>query len=261
MRELIARMCAAVLYVFSPGRRKLVTENISKTGWAATRAVVFGVFRLQATNIIEMFASSRWNSDSMQGWFEFEGRDALDRALAEGKGTILVTGHIGSWELGALYLQQLGYELHVVAGVQMNKLLTGAIKETKEKHGIHVINPEDSYRKLLKALASNAIVALLVDGNIYTGGEEVPFFGATARVPEGPLRLARASGAPIIGGYCRRLAAKRFKVHMEPLMTARELEAMTQREALERLYGAVERIIGSNADQWCLFRRFWEGTA
>lgn len=257
VRELVVRVCALVFCVFSPGQRKNVAENISRTGRSATRSLVFGIFRLHTRNIIEMFSSSLWKNDRICGWFEFEGKDMLNRTLAEGKGAILVTGHLGSWELGALYLQALGYDLYVVAGVQMNRLLTGAVKEAKEKRGIQVINPENSYRKLLKALASNAIVALLVDGNIYTGGEELLFFGAPARVPDGPVRLAKASGAPIIGGYCRRLGNSRCKLQLEAIMSAREVEVIPEREALDRVYGTVERFIGQNADQWCMFRRFW----
>jgi KDO2-lipid IV(A) lauroyltransferase len=260
-RELVARVCAFLFYIFSPGKRKNVAENVSRTGHPVTRDLVSGIFRLQTKNIIELFASSRWKDAEIVSWFEFEGRDALDRTLAEGKGAVLVTGHIGSWELGARYFQALGYSLHVVAGVQMNKLLTGAVKEAKEKRGIHVINPENSYRKLLKALASNSTVALLVDGNIYTGGREMLIFGAKARVPDGPVRLAKASGAPIIGVYCRRLGNRRFKMHLEEIVSAREIETIPEGEALVRVYGAVGRFIEQNVDQWCLFRRLWEGAS
>jgi hypothetical protein len=40
-------------------------------------------------------------------------------------------------------------------------------------------------------------------------------------------------------------------------MSAREVEVIPEREALDRVYGTVERFIGQNADQWCMFRRFW----
>jgi lauroyl/myristoyl acyltransferase len=258
VRESTARACALFQFAFSPQKRKNVTENISRTGKPATVRSVLGIFALHSRNIIEIFSSSLWKEDAITRRFEMEGKDALDQALAEGKGAILVTAHIGSWELGALYLQALGLDLHVVAGVQMNRLLTGAVKEAKEKRGIQVINPDDSYRKLIKALAANAIVALLVDGNIYSGGTDIAFFGARARVPDGPLRLARASGAPIVGGYCRRLDSRRCKIHIERIMKAHEIESMSERDALNRVYGTIERFIGQNADQWCMFRRFWE---
>jgi lauroyl/myristoyl acyltransferase len=118
-----------------------------------------------------------------------------------------------------------------------------------------VISPDDSYRKLLKALASNGVVILLVDGNIYTGGVDLPFFGKATRLPDGPARLSRTSGAPVLGGYCRRMGNRRLTLHVEHIMDAGEIESLPERDALARIYGAVERLIARNADQWCMFRR------
>jgi lauroyl/myristoyl acyltransferase len=257
MRGAVAEVCAGIDYALSGPKRRNVAENIAAAGLPATRKRVFGIFKLHATNVIEMFASSAWENDIILGWCELEGRDELERALAGGKGVILVSVHTGSWEIGARCLQALGYRLHVVAGVQMNRLFTGAVREAKEKRGIEVINPDDSYRKLLKALSANGVVILLVDGNIYTGGAELPFFGRTTRLPDGPAKLSRTSGAPILGGFCRRMGNKKHALHVEHIMSARDFESLPERDALARIYGTVERFIGQNADQWCMFRRLW----
>jgi KDO2-lipid IV(A) lauroyltransferase len=256
-RGLIGAVCAFFFYALSPAKRRNVAENISATGRRSTRSLVFGVFRLHTMNIIEMFAASRWRDEKLREWFEFEGREELNRAMAEGHGVILVTGHIGSWELAAIYMQSLGYNLHVVAGVQMNRFLTAAVREAKEKRGIEVINPDNSSRKILKVFQSNGILALLVDGNVYTGGVDVPLFGRRTHLPDGPVRLAKASGAPVVGGYCRRIGNKRFRIRVECILSARDIEALSDREALSKVYTAVERFIGANADQWCIFRRMW----
>jgi KDO2-lipid IV(A) lauroyltransferase len=119
VRGFLIEVCAVSFYAVSPRKRRNVARNLSATGTSATPSMVYGVFRLHTTNIVEMFASSRWNDCLLRDWFEFEGRGELDRALAGGRGVVLVTGHLGSWELSALYLRSLGYDLHVVAGVQM----------------------------------------------------------------------------------------------------------------------------------------------
>lgn len=253
----IASVCAGIGCAVSRAKRRNVAENIAAAGLPATSCGVFRIFKLHATNVIEMFASSAWGNDTILEWCTLEGRDELDRALAGGKGVVLVSVHTGSWELGARCLQALGYSLSVVAGVQMNRFLAGAVREAKEKRGIEVIGPDNSYRKLLKALASNGIVILLVDGNIYTGGADLPFFGRATRLPDGPAKLSRSSGAPVLGGYCRRMGNKEHTLHIEHIMSAREIESLSEQDALARIYGAVERFIGHNADQWCMFRRLW----
>ncbi len=256
VRSGAAGVCACFDFAFSRAKRRNVAENMAAAGLAATTGGVFAIFKLHATNLVEMFASSEWDDDTILGWWKIEGRDELDRALAGGKGVVLVSVHTGSWELGARCLQALGYRLHVVAGIQMNRLLTGAVREAKEKRGIAVIGPDDSYRKLLKALASNGIVILLVDGNIYTGGVDLPFFGKATRLPDGPARLSRASGAPVLGCCCRRMGNKEHMLHVERIMSAQEIGSLPERDALAKIYATVERFIARNADQWCMFRRF-----
>lgn len=258
--EAFAGVFAFIHYAVFPAKRRDVRDNLAGAGLPAGRRATYGVFCMQAINAIEMMASSRWKAEELEGRFAIEGREALDEALAEGKGVVLATQHTGSWETGAVYLQSLGYRLRVVAGVQLSPLLTEAVKRAKERLGIEVINPEDSSRRLLKALASGGVLALLVDGNVYRGGVEVAFFGRKVILPEGPARLARAAGAPIVAGYCRRVGPCRYRIHLERLMRGEEAAIAAEEEVLSRVYGAVERFIRENADQWVMFRRFWDGT-
>jgi Kdo2-lipid IVA lauroyltransferase/acyltransferase len=258
VRGFAAEVCARIDYLVSREKRRNVAENIAAAGLPATPGRILGIFRLHATNLIEMFASDTWENETILGWWKIDGRDELDRALAGGKGVILVSVHTGSWELGARCLQALGYRLHVVAGVQMNRFLTRGVREAKERRGIAVIGPDDSYRKLLKALAANGIVILLVDGNIFTGGVDLPFFGKPARLPDGPARLSRTSEAPVLGCCCRRAGNKEHELHVERIASAGEIESLPERDALVKIYGAVERFIARNADQWCMFRRIWK---
>jgi KDO2-lipid IV(A) lauroyltransferase len=154
----------------------------------------------------------------------------------------------------------MGYRLHVVAGVQMNRLLTGALREFKEHRGITVVNPHDSYRQLYRALGANGIVALLLDGDIFRGGSAVTLFGRRAELPNGAVRLARGTGAPIIGAYCRNTGGSRHFIHVEPIIGFGEIEGLSDAEALEHVSRAAERFIGANYDQWCVFRDFWGAT-
>ena len=135
-------------------------------------------FKTQTMNILEIFAASRWSDKRIAGMVEMEGKEEIDKALAAGRGVILISAHVGNWELAALYLSSLGYKLYVVAGIQMNALLTAAVRDAKEKRGIEVITPWDSYRKFFKALNNNGVIALLLDGDVYTGSTEITFFGA-----------------------------------------------------------------------------------
>jgi lauroyl/myristoyl acyltransferase len=146
--------------------------------------------------------------------------------------------------------------MHVVAGVQMNRFLTGAVRRAKERQGIRVINPEHSYRRLFEALSSNGLVALLLDGDLFTGGAEIEMFSRRTIVPRGAVRLSARSGAPLIGGFCRRVGRERYRIHLEQIASAEECSAAPEEEMQKKLYRRIEDYISSNHDQWCMFRDF-----
>ena len=257
IRTFIADGCALVFFCSSRSGRRNVRANISAVGDGAGTGVVFSVFRNHCRNLVEMFASSRWDRSFLERIVECEGRNELAAAARGGRGVILATAHIGNWELAALYLAAAGFSLHVVAGIQMNRLLTGAVREAKETRGIEVINPEHSYRRLFQALGGGGCVALLLDGDIYESGVPVTFFGRETILPRGAVQLSRRTGAPVIAGFCRRLKGGKYRIRLEQVLTGEEAASMDETESLGRLYGKLEDFIRENRDQWCIFRPLW----
>ena len=205
----------------------------------------------------EILAASRWDAETIRNRIPNADISIIEEALQRNRGVILVTVHTGNWELAGLYLNQAGYRMHVVAGVQMNRMLTNAVKEAKQRMGIEVINPHYSYRRLFKALDGNGIVALLLDGDLFTGGAPVELFGKRINMPRGAVQLSERTGAPIIGGYCRRLDHDRYHIHLEKILDPETDGPIGDEESMRRLYGRVEEYIARNSDQWCMFRDFW----
>ncbi len=252
-------VCAHMQEVFSAKRKRNIEKNLIAIGVEATRETVLGIFGNHTRNILEMFTASRRTVDEIRDTVTSNGLEVIDDALAAGRGIVLVTVHVGNWEFGALYLGSLGYKIFAVAGVQMNRLLTGALRDVKEKRGITVVNPEHSYRNLFRALGTNGIVALLVDGDIFLEGVEMNFFGRRTTLPKGAVRLAQMAGSPIIGAYCRNTGSGQHHIHIERIISGAEITELSDSEALGRLYHTAERFIESNFDQWCIFRDFWGG--
>lgn len=261
LRILAADISAFVSFCLSPGKRRNVRGNLSIVGSTPSSGDIYGIFRNRSMNIMEMFASSRWDGNEINGRIEFPQRHVLDDALAAGKGAIFATAHIGNWELPALLLGSLGYRLGVVAGEQMNSLLTDSVKQTKEKKGLEVIGPEQPYRKLCRILQEEGIVALLLDGDVFEGGTPIELFGREVNLPRGAARLAMITGAPVLGAYCRRVTDDRSRICMETVLAPGEASRVGEKAAQQRIFDAIESYIRDNADQWCIFRKFWEGTA
>jgi KDO2-lipid IV(A) lauroyltransferase len=163
---------------------------------------------------------------------------------------------VGNWELAAVVLAHWGYTLHAVAGVQLNRWLSPAVRETKSELAIHTVSPEDGYRKLLRALEHNDLVALMVDGDIYSHGVQVELFGRETRFPAGPGVLAQRTGALVVCGVCARERPGKFRITIEPPL---DPAAFATTAALSNQIAATsERHIRAHVDQWCIFRPLWE---
>jgi KDO2-lipid IV(A) lauroyltransferase len=258
---LLARMLTDAHLGLFPSRRHAVLANLACAMPRSTRRERMRVARHMMTSyncmLFEFFRLPHLTREELLRSVEVTGREHLERAVARGRGVILCSTHLGNWELAAVVLAHWGYALHAVAGVQLSRWLTPAVREAKAELAIHTVAPEDGFRKLLRALEHNDLVALMVDGDVYSHGAPVEFFGRETRWPSGPGVLAQRTGAQIICGYCERLSPGRFRIVMEPAL---DPAVFPTTAALNAGVAAIaERHIREHLDQWCIFRPLWEG--
>jgi lauroyl/myristoyl acyltransferase len=244
-----------------PSRRHAALVNLVAAMPTATRrerlAVVRSMMRSYNRMMFEFFRLPHLTRDELLRSVDVTGREHLEQAVARGKGVVLTCVHVGNWELAAVVVAHWGYTLHAVAGVQLNRWLTPAVRETKQELAIHTVSHEDGFRRLVRALEHNDLVALMVDGNLFRHGIPVDFFGREMRWPSGPGVLAQRTGAQIVCGYCERTTLGRWRIVLEPPL---DPAAFPTTAALNTAVAATaERHIRTHLDQWCIFRPLFEG--
>ncbi len=243
-----------------PARRRAALANLASVLPTASRRERLRVVRSMMKNynrmLFEFFRLPHMERDELFANLEFEGREHLEAALAGGKGAIITCTHLGNWELAAVVVAHWGYRLTAVAGVQLNRWLSPAVRETKTELAIQTVSHDDGFRKLLRALERNELVALMVDGDLYTHGETVEMFGRETRWPAGPGVLAHRAGAALMCGYCERLGPGRFRIVIEPPLDPEEFPNASALNA--RVAEISARHIREHVGQWCIFRPLWE---
>jgi KDO2-lipid IV(A) lauroyltransferase len=259
---LLADLLTEAHFRLFPSRRHAALANLAVILPRATRRerlrVVRGMMRSYNRMMFEFFRLPHVGRQELLERVAVVGREHLDRALARGKGVVICCTHVGNWELAGVVLAHWGYALNAVAGVQLNRWLTPAVRETRSELAIRTVAPEDGFRKLLRGLERNELVALMVDGDIYRHGTPVELFGRETRFPAGPGVLAQRAGASILTGFCERTAPGRFRIVMDPPL---EPAAFPDTAALHAaVAAAAERHIRGHLDQWCIFRPLWEGS-
>ncbi len=267
-----ARALAAFQYRWSRERRTAVLANLERI--AASGYPHLAEPRARERTARRMFEAHH------RGWIEYLGRTAprarpkeasyrvsgtehLYRAVAGGRGAVLALPHLGNWEMFGPALLGLGLKVHTVTGVQLHHSLAREVRALKESEGIRVNTPEDGFLPLLNALRGGGIVALLVDGDIFSRSLPTEFFGRRIAFPAGPAILARRARVPIVHGHAVRTESGRHHISFDGLDEP-DL-SLTLQEDLDRLTAGVartlERNIAAHVAQWCIFRPLWETDA
>ncbi len=257
---LVARAGARLHYAVSPTRRAAVAENLARVS-AFRRDLEPGRRPQAASAVVATFESHgallfEWLRASAGARYALPlaGREHLDRALHRGRGAILVTCHLGNWEVAATELARAGYPLTVVTGEQLGRWAP-AVRRDKARRGIAVVRPADGMRALYRQLAANRIITLLIDGDVYWRGQPIDFLGAPAALPWGAVRLARSTGAPLLAATMRRTGPGAYAAEIHSPVDPRD----DVHAAMRALLAPIEQAIAADPTQWCLFRPLWPG--
>ena len=163
-----------------------------------------------------------------------------------------MTGHIGNWELGALFFGRHGFKINVVTipeGRERIDSIRGAYRMRQDIRTIVVDGSPFSSLEIVAALRRGEIVAMLVDRWEGTDGVPAKFFGAERRFPRGPFVLSRATGAPIIPAFIVRDGSVYRGVVDPPFF----MEEPEDEPGARRVSESLERMIRTYPDQWYNF--------
>lgn len=207
------------------------------------------VFRLPALDLLALDGDR----------FRLEGREHVDKALAEGKGVVIGTPHLGNWDLGAAWFASRGYQPTTVVEPIEPPALFDWFCSYRRALGVGIVplGPEAG-SVLLKKLREGLMVGLVCDRDLAGNGVEVEFFGERTTFPAGPATLALRAGAPLLpGGNFFEGDAHRCIIR-PPLDTSRQ---GTIKEDIARITQALaadfEVLIRRAPDQWHMLQPNW----
>lgn len=192
-----------------------------------------------------------------------EGFSRILEAREHGRGVVLLTAHLGNWEVGGLMLARVRQPIHVVLVPDIFPGVERIRRELHERAGVTEIPIDNSFVPTLavvRALGENAIVAMQGDRDFNNTGIAVPFFGREAWFPRGPLRVAMATGATVLPAFIVRMPDARYRAIIEeplPIETGGERETAL-RANVARYVAILERYVRAHPEQWYCFYPFWD---
>jgi KDO2-lipid IV(A) lauroyltransferase len=164
--------------------------------------IVRGVFRHLGWQLVEFCRMTRYTPENTRHWIRTEGLEHYLAAKARGKGVLVVTGHLGAWELSSFYHSLMGYTMCMVARPLDNRRLDRFVNCIRCLHGNRVLPKDEFARGLLRAMRAGQTVGLLMDTNMTPPqGVFVDFFGMQACTASGVARVALKTGAAVLPGF------------------------------------------------------------
>ena len=262
----IAEAIGNLYYLLAKRDRKIVTDNIRVVlNYTNNSRPIGKVSRRVFVNfgryLVEFFRTPKITSQYIKEHIKIEGRENLDQALRLGKGVLLLSAHLGNWELGAAVLSMLGYKINIVAWTHKNKLVSRFFVRQRQGKGIKIIPLGAGIRKVFAALKINELVAVLADVDYLNpqAGIRVRFFGRDAIMPKGPAAFALKVACPVVPIFVLREKRDTFRLILRKAIMYnatgnREQDLIGLTEKISR---TMESHIGLYPEQWFMLTARW----
>lgn len=259
-------------YSIAERYKKITIENIRLAQPPVVKSaneadkLALKTFEHFALTFVHMLYMDRFIHLKDKKHIRFENTDVIDNILKQGRGAILVSGHLGNWEVGINELAKRGYPINLVAFQYVNPYLNNMMNQFRLRCKVRIIPTQGAISRCEEALNRGEAVIMLVDQTGRDKGVETEFFGRTAPAMWGPANLNLKTGAPIIpyGVRFDNGSDATFKIRYtisvkEPVQFQPSGNKDEDIKQLAQLYlNEIEKIIRRAPEQWIWFHRRWK---
>ncbi len=226
---------------------------------AQCERVIKNLYMNFGKNLAEVFRIRKHYSRKIKSLIDVEGLEHFDAVYNRGKGMVAVTGHIGNFELLAVYFAERGYKVSVIGREMYDKRLDKLLIDNRESMGIVNISTTDSPRRIMRILRDGYALGVLMDtDSMRVRSEFVPAFGKLSYTPVGHSILGLKAGAGFVPAACVRVG-DRYKVIVKPEVTI-ESSGDFDKDVYNitaKCTKALEEIIDEYRDQWIWIHNRW----
>lgn len=258
----IAKSVGIILYFCAGARRNIALSNLESSYEGALsprqkRAIVRESFENTALSILELFLIKKIKKNAPRH-FVIKGKENLEAALAQGKGVVLITSHLGSWEYLAFLFYLAKIPCSVIVKSLKNKHLDKKIDSLRRETTIKPIPKKNAIRGALTELQENHVVAVLIDQWDGKDGLWIDFFANPTSTTSLPARLAKKTGCLLVPAYCLRKSPGQYEIQVLPQVPLPYDEKDWETSVTRRLNEMLEGHIREYPEQWSWAHRRWK---
>jgi KDO2-lipid IV(A) lauroyltransferase len=265
--KLLGSLGAVVFWVMKEERIKAISNLNIAYGQEKSPAEIHAMAKEVFVNLGKSGAEfaikmSQNNPEKFFENLEVRGDEHLQEAIKKGRGILGLISHMGCWEGTALGLPMLGIPAYAIGKRLGNEQLNTLLFESRGKKGVSTLARGSSYKTILRVLAENNLVGILIDQDTDVRGVFVDFYGKPAHTPIGAAMLAMDSGAPVLPMFYLKKDDDTYEFIIDkeiPLISTgnrrRDMEENTR-----LFHTVIEKYIKKYPTQWVWMHNRWKTT-
>lgn len=265
VRAVLSRIVARLLVLSSASRWRTTLDNVRCAYPNATEEWIASIAKQSylnfATCYVELFSISSMPAEERLSLFSFEQDNEIVRNRDQGKGAILLSAHIGNWELAVPVTADLASVRAIsIAKTQRNRLINDLINQCRSSDNVRVVPMDDAAKEIVRTLNTAGFVCMMLDQAADPRKDVfVDFFGRPAVTFEAPATLALRFNADIITAFAIREADGRYVVKTGRVSMDGIDDTPEGRETLvQRCTTIIEDIIRQYPGQWSWQHKRWK---
>lgn len=263
----LGRQIGRAAFFFNKKRRLIAYANL-KSAFAKEKSPkeLKGITKRVYQNLVQTFMEilnlTKVNRKYVDNYVEVVNMDRIRNAAKSGRGTILLTGHFGDWELSSLVSSVEGFPIMVLAREQKMKRMNELLNQLRESNGCKVIRKGMSTKNILRALYERNIVGILSDQDAGRNGVFVDFFGRPASCHSGPFEIAQRTNSLILPNFIVRTKGPCHKLFLEEYIDLKDVSSSKDdiKQSLQEFTTLLESYIRKYPDQWLWLHKRWKST-
>jgi KDO2-lipid IV(A) lauroyltransferase len=254
-----------IAYCLDRSRRRTALENLAAAFPSKRererRGLARAMFAHFGSLLLELLKFANYTPEQMRKAVDVEGEERARQAYAQQRGVLFFTGHFGYWEIHAVAEPLVNRPISVLARALDNVRLNEMLERIRTSTGNSVIYRQGAVRRILRELAANHGVALLIDQHLHTpDAVYVDFFRRPAATTSALAALALRTGAPVIPVFALPLPRGRYRlVYEHPVDPPRADTPDAVRDFTQRCTDVLEMYVRRHPTLWLWMHRRWRG--
>ncbi|MDL1967142.1 MAG: lysophospholipid acyltransferase family protein [Deltaproteobacteria bacterium] len=255
----------SLAYLLDARHRRIVRRNLKFTHpqWSDNhiRKLTLRIFQNMGITILEICQTAFFSKEDILSKVRIKGKENLLNTTKSPKGVIMISAHIGNWEMSHLFVSIYIQKSLLVVVQNQPDIIERIIHKLRTSTGNTIISKKGAMTKLVRTLRKGKMVGLLIDqGTSRREGVDVTFFGRNTYATHAASLLAARYNCPVLPVYCIRESDSKLTVVVEPPLKLHKTDNVRSdlQTNTQIMTDSVEKMVSLYPEQWLWSHKRWK---